>query len=320
MTIVVTTPTGNVGSRTVQLLLQAGVRPRLLVRDPGRLDAATRARAEVRVGDLTDTAFVREATRGADSVLWVDPTPATVAAPVETSLRTADGLVEAARAGEVARVVLLSSVGAELRHGAGHIDALGGIEERLDATGADVLHLRCGYFFSNLWTELDGLARGVLTTAFDPDRPMAWVDPRDIGEVAAARLLSSAWRGRVVQGVHGPEDLSPADVARILSEVLGRPIRLDALSDADVRAGLRGAGLPPGAVEAIAGMSAGTRHLTPDPPRGPLTTTPGTLTAWASTRLRPALASHGGAEARGTGAEDSAPRREGTAPPPADRS
>ncbi len=38
MKLVVTTPTGKVGSRVVRLLLQAGVRPTLLLRDPSKLD------------------------------------------------------------------------------------------------------------------------------------------------------------------------------------------------------------------------------------------------------------------------------------------
>ena len=37
MRIVVTTPTGNVGSRVLRLLVQAGVRPVALLRDPARL-------------------------------------------------------------------------------------------------------------------------------------------------------------------------------------------------------------------------------------------------------------------------------------------
>ncbi|HEY8479436.1 MAG TPA: NAD(P)H-binding protein, partial [Spirillospora sp.] len=139
MSIVVTTPTGNVGSRVVRLLLQAGVRPRVLVRDPARLDAQTRERVDVRRGDLTDAAFVRTAISGARTVFWVDPTPHTDDDPIETSVRTASGVVDAARAGDVARVVLLSSIGAEKRGGAGHIDALARIEEQLDATGADTL-------------------------------------------------------------------------------------------------------------------------------------------------------------------------------------
>ncbi|GGY01212.1 NmrA family NAD(P)-binding protein [Streptomyces hiroshimensis] len=289
MTIVITTPTGHVGSRVVRLLLQAGVRPRVLVRDPDRLDEETRVRVDARRGDLADAGFVREAVAGARSVFWVDPTPHTTADPIETSLRTAAPLVEAARAGEVGRVVLLSSIGAEKRHGVGHIDALAGIEERLDATGADVLHLRCAYFFTNLLFDLEGLSQGVLTTAFDPDRPMPWVDPRDIGDVAAARLLSDTWQGRVVQAVHGPEDLTFNQVARILTEALGRPVRLNPVSDGAARDALRAAGLPPSAVEGIAGMATGSRDLVPEQPRDLLTTTPTSLSGWAHARLRPLL-------------------------------
>ncbi|MFI0486396.1 NAD(P)H-binding protein [Actinomadura sp. 9N215] len=289
MTIVVTTPTGQVGSRVVRLLLQAGVCPRVLVRDPARLDAATRERVDVRQGDMTDAAFVREAMSGARAVFWVDPTPHTSDDPIETSDRTADPLVEAAQAGDVPRVVLLSSVGAEKRHGAGHIDALARIEERLDATGADTLHLRCAYFFTNLLMDLDGLARGVLTTPFRPDAPMPWVDPRDIGDVVAARLLNDGWKGHEVQAVHGPEDLSFEQVAALLTEVLDRPVRLDVVGEDDVRAALTSAGLSPGAVEGVVGMSAGTRDLVPEQPRDLVTTTPTPLAAWAYAHLRPAV-------------------------------
>ncbi|MFI1972160.1 NmrA family NAD(P)-binding protein [Streptomyces cinnamoneus] len=291
MTIVVTTPTGHVGSRVVRLLIQAGIRPRVLVRDPARLDAETRSRVDVRCGDLTDAAFVHKATAGARSVFWVDPTPHTAEEPIETSQRTAAAVADAARAGEVARIVFLSSAGAEKRHGVGHIDGLARIEELLDATGADVLHLRCGYFFTNLLLSLDELRQGVLTTAADPDQPMPWVDPRDIGEVVAARLLNDEWTGRVVQAVHGPEDLTFTRVAEILTEVLGRPVRLQAVSDDDVRATLGSAGLPPKAVEGIVGMIAGTRDLVPEQSRDVTTTTPTPLNAWACAHLRPLLAS-----------------------------
>ncbi|GLU50307.1 NAD(P)H-binding protein [Nocardiopsis ansamitocini] len=290
MTIVVTTPTGHVGSRVVQLLVQAGVRPRVLVRDPARLAADVRDRVDVHRGDLTDAAFVRAAVAGARSVFWVDPTPHTAADPVGTSQRTASAVAEAARDGDVARLVLLSSVGAEKRNGAGHIDGLARIEEQFDATGAAVLHLRCGYFFTNLLLDLDGLRAGVVTSAADPARPRPWVAPRDIGDVVAARLLNDTWGGRVVQAVHGPEDLSDVRVADILGDALGRPIRTETVTDDDVRDSLRSVGLPPGAVEGIVGMTAGTRGLVPEQPRDATTTTPTTLAGWAYDTLRPLLA------------------------------
>ncbi|MEU3726147.1 NAD(P)H-binding protein [Streptomyces sp. NPDC031705] len=289
MTIVVTTPTGHVGSRAVRLLLQAGARPRVLVREPARLDEHTRAQVDVHRGDLTDAGFVRTALAGARTVFWVDPTPHTTADPIDVSLSTAAPLVSAARAGDVERVVLLSSIGAEKRHGVGHIDALAGIEEELDATGADVVHLRCAYFFTNLLLDLDGLSRGVLATAFAPDHPMPWVDPRDVGDVAAARLLCDTWRGRVVQAVHGPEDLTFRQVTRILTTALGRTVRLESVGDETVREALRAAGLPPSAVEAVVGMAAGSRGLVPEQPRTPVTTTPTRLDGWAHAELRPLL-------------------------------
>ena len=155
--------------------------------------------------------------------------------------------------------------------------------------GVDVCHLRCGFFFTNLLLDPDGLARGVLTTAADPEVPVPWVDPRDIGDVAAARLLSTAWHGRVVQAVHGPEDLSWTRVADILTGVLGRPFRVEAVTDDDVRAALRGAGMPPGAVEGILGLAAGSPWLVPDQARDVATTTPTTLASWAYAELRPLL-------------------------------
>lgn len=75
MKIVVTTPTGQVGSRVVRLLLQAGVRPTLLLRDPARLDAPTRERVDVCRGDQGDADAVVRATRGA-----LTTTPTTLAA------------------------------------------------------------------------------------------------------------------------------------------------------------------------------------------------------------------------------------------------
>ncbi len=283
--IAVTTPTGHVGSRVVRLLLQAGVQPRALVRVPGRLRAEVRERVEVRTGDLTDAAFLRGALAGVRSLFLVDPTPHIVADPVGDSDRFGALVVDAVRECGVGRVVFVSSGGAARRTGAGHIDGLARIEVHLDATGADVCHLRCGYFYTNLLMDTDALASGVLTTAADPDAARPWVDPRDIGDVAAARLLSEAWSGRVVQGVHGPEDLSWHRGAEILTDAMGHAVRVQAVADDDVRAALQAAGLPHGAVEGIVGMTAGTRDLTQEQPRDVLTTTPTTLAAWAYAHL-----------------------------------
>ncbi len=77
-------------------------------------------------------------------------------------------------------------------------------EQLLDDTGADVVHLRCGFFFSNLLLELDAIRSGAIPVVLPVDQPMPWVAPRDIADVAVGRLLSPDWSGRTVQAVHGP--------------------------------------------------------------------------------------------------------------------
>jgi uncharacterized protein YbjT (DUF2867 family) len=287
MKIVVTTPTGRVGSRTVRLLLQAGVRPTLLLRDPARLDAETRALTDAVVADQRDADAVLAATEGADALYWVSPA-ADAEDPV--AAHAAMGAIAARAVTEhgIARTVFQSSVGAELRDGAGEIDGLAATEVALEETGASVLHLRCGMFFTNLLLDPGALEEGVLRVTFPVDLPLAWIDPRDIGDVAAARLLARDWEGRHVHALHGPEDLSYAQVARVLGEVLGRPVTAEQIPDDDMRAAMRDAGLHDRQVDAMLGMSIGLRdHFTPAQPRTALTTTPTTLRAWAHEHLRP---------------------------------
>jgi uncharacterized protein YbjT (DUF2867 family) len=291
MKIVVTAPTGQVGSRVVRLLIQAGVRPTLLARHPARLDPAISEHADVTPADLTDAAAVVRATRDADALFWVEPRAEDPGAdPVAWYSALGATAARAVTENSIGRTVLLSSIGAELRSGAGEIDGLARAEEQLDATGASVLHLRCGYFYTNLLGELDSLRDGVLRSTMPLDHPQPWVDPRDIGEIAAARLLSVGWSGRHVQAVHGPEDLTLARVAEIISEVTGRRVQAETISQQTLRGLLRSSGLGDKQVEDIAGMSAVvSEDFVAEDKRGILTTTPTTFAAWAYACLRPAL-------------------------------
>jgi uncharacterized protein YbjT (DUF2867 family) len=294
VTIAVTTPTGNVGAHVVRILCQAGVRPRLLLRNPDRLDPELRDHVELAVGDQRDAGYVAEATRGVEAVFWVHPDDWSLPDPDADAERTGEGLAAAMRQHRIPRVVFQSSVGAEVRHGAGFVDGLARVELRLDAardqTGTALLHLRCGYFMTNLLSDLDGLRAGRLTTIRPLDEPMPWVDPGDIATVAAARLLADDWTGRQVQAVHGPADLTWTEAAAALSSATGLSIEAQRIGDDEERAALRGAGMSEVAVEGIVGMSIGKRHgFVPEQPRSVLTTTPGSLAGWAITHLRPVL-------------------------------
>jgi uncharacterized protein YbjT (DUF2867 family) len=291
MKVVVTTPTGNVGSRVVQLLIQAGVRPTLLAHHPARLDPAVSQHADVVETDLRDAATVVRVTQNADALFWASPETSDPAAdPVAWYSMLGGNAARAVTENRIGRTVFLSSIGAELRSGAGEIDGLARTEEQLDATGAPVLHLRCGYFFTNL--DLDSIRDGVLRAPMPADYAQPWVDPHDIGVIAAARLLGPAWSGRQVQAVHGPEDLTLSQVAAILSEAIGHQVRAETISDATLRISLRAQGFCAEQVDGKAGMSAVMRpDFVPENKRSFVTTTPTTLAAWVYAHLHPTLPS-----------------------------
>ncbi len=283
MKIVVTTPTGKVGSRVVRLLLQAGVRPTLLLRDPSKLDRDLAARVDAVAGDQLVAADVLRATKGADALYLVCP-PSFEGDPVENYARAGAIAARAVEEHSIARVVFQSSIGAEQRAGMGEIDGLARTEVDLDATGASVTHLRCGYFFTNLQLGLQG---DVLPLTMPVDLRLSWVDPRDVGDVAAARLLSTDWSGRHVLAVKGPEDLTFTEAVAIVSEVTGRSLRAEQIPDDAMRDALRSAGLGEPTIEGILGMSIGMRSgFTPEQERTLLETTPTTLRAWAAENLR----------------------------------
>ncbi|WP_445281309.1 NAD(P)H-binding protein [Streptomyces sp. DSM 118148] len=289
MRIAVTTPTGNVGRHVVAMLLRAGIRPRVLARDPGRLDPGIRREVDAVAVDQRDAEAVVAATAGVDALFWVDP-PSAGPDPLADYAAATKSVASAVAANGIARTVFLSSVGAEKRRGAGEIDGLAGTELALDALGATVAHLRCGYFFTNLEFELDAIRAGVIPVVLPLDLPLAWVAPRDVAEVAVARLLSGGWSGRSVQAVHGPADLTWPQAAGVVSAATGRALRVERVGDDEMRGLLRLSGMPDGVVEAVMGMSTGLRDgFVPEQPRTLRSTTPTTLGSWAYDVLRPRL-------------------------------
>ncbi|MFJ6537745.1 NAD(P)H-binding protein [Paenarthrobacter sp. NPDC091711] len=289
MRIAVAAPTGHVGRHLVPMLIRAGVKPLLLLRDPDRLAPDVRPEVDVAEVDLLDADAVVRAVSGVDALYWVDPPPAGHNPLAEYKLATASA-ARAVTEGGVGRVVFQSSVGAERRHGMGEIDGLAATEVALNATDANVVHLRCGYFFTNLEYQVDAIRAGALQVLLPVNQPMAWVSPRDIAEVAAGRLLSEEWRGRIVQAVHGPADLSWQQVVGIISEAVGKPLEVERIPEEEMRGTLAGFGMSAEQIDSLVGMSTGfLGGFTPEQERSVHSTTPTTLAEWAYTELKPML-------------------------------
>lgn len=74
--IVITAPTGNIGSHLLSRLLRSAPAEeglRVVVRDPARLPGEVRERVEVITGSHGDPEVVDRAFEGADAVFWLVP-------------------------------------------------------------------------------------------------------------------------------------------------------------------------------------------------------------------------------------------------------
>ncbi|MGO4426688.1 NmrA family transcriptional regulator, partial [Streptomyces sp. MCAF7] len=109
--------------------------------------------------------------------------------------------------------------------------------------------------------------------------------------VAAELLLDDSWSGAHGEApILGPEDLSNEDMARIMSEVLGKPVRFQHVPADDFTAALAGHGMSEAMVRGFFDMMvAKNQGLDNAEPRTPRSTTPTSFRQWCEEVLKPAV-------------------------------
>lgn len=291
--IVVTTPTGSIGRQVVSNLLDRGEPVRVIARDPGRLSDAVQERAEVVTGTHDDPAVLAQAFSGAEAVFWLVPP-----SPHATSLEAAyldftRPACEAFTARGVGRVVGISALGRNtpLAGHAGHVTASLAMDDLIAGTGVPYRALTMPSFMDNLLWQVPLIkSRGVFSQPISGDRKFPTCATRDIAAVAARLLRDRSWTGFGEVPVLGPEDLSFDEMARIMSEVLDRPIRFQEVSGADFKSSLTGRGTSEPIAQAMLDMMrAKNDGLDNSAPRTPESSTPTSFRQWCEEVLAPAV-------------------------------
>jgi uncharacterized protein YbjT (DUF2867 family) len=283
--------TGHVGGVIASRLLDAKKRVRVVARSADKLAAQTSRGAEAAAGSVDDPAFMRRALEGAHAAFVLLP-PHLDPGIRAWQDRTAGIIGDALEAARVPYAVTLSSIGAQLAGGNGPVAGLHTLEQRLDRIASLApLHLRPGYFFENNLGAIGLIkAMGVNGTALRADLKMAQIAARDIGEVAARRLLALDWKGRTIQELHGERDLTFVEVTAALGKAIGRPdLKYVHFSYADAQKGLVQAGLPEEMAALYMEMSKGFNdgQIKPTQGRTPASTTPTSIERWATELFAP---------------------------------
>jgi uncharacterized protein YbjT (DUF2867 family) len=247
------------------------------------------------VGSHGDGAVVNRAFQDADSVFWVVP-PDPRAASVETAyVDFARPAAKALRQQGVKRVVGVSALGRGTPWAthAGLATASFAMDDLIASSGVSYRALTMPSFMDNLLRQVEAITKnGVFSLPIDGDRKLPSAATCDVARVAARLLLDHSWTGVASVPVLGPEDLSYNDMARALSEVLGRPVRFERISNDAFKARLMGRGMSDAMAQGNVDMwIAKGNGIDNAVKRTPESSTPTTFRDWAWQVLRPRVAS-----------------------------
>jgi uncharacterized protein YbjT (DUF2867 family) len=241
--ILITGATGTVGSTLVEQLVADGQPVRALVRDPEKAAKSLPTEAELFRGDLLDAESMEEALQGVERMFLLSP-------PSQRMLDMEASAIAAARAAGLKHLVKLSVVNADPDSPSFFLSEHGKSEAAARESGVPVTFVRATFFMQNLL----GLAGPIKAKGaiFQPAGNVAasYIDVRDIAAVAAKALTTAGHEGQTYM-VTGPEAFTQAQIADLVSRVIGKPVKyVDVPRDAAKKAML-GSGMPEWQAEAI---------------------------------------------------------------------
>jgi uncharacterized protein YbjT (DUF2867 family) len=291
--IVITTPAGQIGGQVLENLLDSGEHLRLVARDPAGIPAGTRQLVEVIEGSHGDETVIDKALDGADAVFWLtppDPRAETVEAAYTGFTRPA---AEAFTKHGIKRVVGVSALGRGTPWAAhaGYVTASLAMDDLVASTGVAYRALTNPSFMDNIAAQAAAIKnQGMFSSPIDGDRKLPAVATRDIAAAAARLLLDDSWTGAGEVPLLGPEDLSFTDMAQIMSEVLGQPVRFQQISLEAYKDRFTGFGMSDAMAQGMTDMAwAKNQGLDNAVQRTPGNSTPTSFRQWCEEVLKDAI-------------------------------
>jgi uncharacterized protein YbjT (DUF2867 family) len=250
MQFVVTGGAGHVSKPLTELLLARGHEVTVIGRRAENLSGLVRLGAKAAVGHLEDVPFLTKTFKGADGVYLMVP-PSWHASDLKAiSTAFAEGFSTAIKSSGVHNAVFLSSYGAHRLNDAGAISGLGRAEVVLNKlAGVNVLHLRAGYFYTNLLLSIELIKQsGVMGNMFTiPAGTFTVVDTDDIALAAADALIKLEFKGHSYEYVVSDES-GTDEIASVIGKAVGKPdLKWVKFPPADLKQVLRSFGFAEGA-------------------------------------------------------------------------
>jgi uncharacterized protein YbjT (DUF2867 family) len=227
---------GVTGGEVLRQLVAADRKARALVRSPERAESLRKLGAELIEGNFADCNSWKRALDGVAAVF-------NIIVAHRDAVSWNDVFLDCAKQSGVRHVVQLSGMSVSPKSPAEFHRQMSQCDDALTASGLSHTILRPNVFYQNMLRFARSIRdRGCFRSAVG-DAGISMIDVRDIAEVAVKALTERGHSGNIYV-LTGPQALTYFDVARLLSDAIGKPVVYGALTEDEAVRELIENGLP----------------------------------------------------------------------------
>jgi uncharacterized protein YbjT (DUF2867 family) len=246
--ILVTGAAGKTGRAVLRALIARGETVRALVhRSEQARPLEVLGAREVLIGDMRDQATMDQAARGVRAIYHICPN----ISPNEVAIGQA--AIAAGRSAGVEHFVFHSVLHPQTEAMPHHWQKLR-VEEKLFESDLPYTVLQPSVYMQNVlarWEQI--LAQGIYPIPYAVETRLGMVDLDDVA-AAATTILTQPGHAGATYELAGAEALTQVEVAAILSQQLGRPVRAEVISREAWKQGAQASGLGDYQVQTLAKM------------------------------------------------------------------
>ncbi|QFY60538.1 SDR family oxidoreductase [Rhizobium grahamii] len=242
-TILITGAAGQLGQRVIHHLLETYKVPAASLiaasRDPSKLASLSAKGVVTRAADFDDPATLETAFKGADRLLIISTDA--LAVPGQRLKQHTAAVEAAAKAGvkHIAYTSMPSPDKSLVTFAPDHL----GTENAVKASGLPYTIVRNAWYMDNYLHGMPHNLQGGSWYTSSGDGKISNISREDCA-IAIAAALASGTAESATYTVTGSESLNADEIAAIIADAVGKPLKAVQVSDEQLGQGIRGAGLP----------------------------------------------------------------------------
>lgn len=227
---------GNIGSVVATILAKQGHDVRIMARKPEQNEMLAELGISFVVADATQPETLAAAFQNVEAFFFVSPL-------IENMVELASVIIDAAKTAGVKHLVRSSANGASPEAPIAMGKLHGQIQELVKNSGIPYTIIQPSTFFQNIFGSLETIKTQNAFYGSAGEGKNGLVDVRDIASVAATVINEGDKHAGKTYVVTGPNAISNNDMAKILSEKLGKEIKYVDLLPEDLGSAYKGYGM-----------------------------------------------------------------------------